>query len=131
MISTKPYMVRAIYEWCLDNGLTPHLLVAVDAQTRVPTAYVKNGEIVLNINDSAVKDLHVDNESVMFTARFGGVAQHIYVPMSAVKGIFARENSQGMFFEIAPRDDGQSGSVVDDKSDQNSRKVKPTLTVIK
>jgi stringent starvation protein B len=124
-------MMRAIYEWCLDNGLTPHLLVAVDAQTRVPMAYVKNGEIVLNINDSAVKDLHVDNESVVFTARFGGVAQHIYVPMSAVKGIFARENSQGMFFEIAERAKIQSGSIVEVISQSKLPQIKPTLTVVK
>lgn len=98
--STTPYMVRAIHEWCLDNGLTPHLLVKVDADTKVPSAFVKNGEIVLNINYSAVKDLLVDNEAVSFSARFSGVAQNVYVPMYRVAGIFARENGQGMFFEV-------------------------------
>jgi len=98
LIPTKPYMLRALHEWCVDNNLTPHLIVAVNAQTRVPMAYVKDGEIVLNINYSATKDLHIDNDSVVFSARFGGVSQNIYVPMSAVRGIFARENGQGMFF---------------------------------
>ena len=99
-ISTKPYMLRAIHEWCVDNGLTPHLLVVVDSQTRVPMAYVKDGEIVLNLNYTATKDLHIDNEQITFSARFGGVSQNLYVPMNAVKGIFARENGQGMFFEV-------------------------------
>ncbi|MGZ8258195.1 MAG: ClpXP protease specificity-enhancing factor [Methylotenera sp.] len=100
LTSTKPYMLRAIHEWCVDNNLTPHLLVAVDSQTRVPMAYVKNGEIVLNLNYGATKDLHMDNEAIVFSARFGGVSQNLYVPMNAVKGIFARENGQGLFFEI-------------------------------
>lgn len=100
LIPTTAYLIRAIHEWCVDNGLTPHLLVKVDGQTRVPMAYVKDGEIVLNINYTAVKDLHMDNEAVVFSARFNGVAQHVYVPISRVGGIFARENGQGMFFEV-------------------------------
>ena len=100
MISTKPYMLRAMHEWCVDNNLTPHLVVAVNSRTRVPMAYVKDGEIVLNINYGATRDLQMDNESVVFSARFGGVSQNIYVPMDAVRGIFARENGQGMFFEL-------------------------------
>ena len=99
LTSTKPYMLRAIYEWCVDNGLTPYLAVAVNAQTRVPHGYVKDGEIVLNINYSATKDLLIGNEAITFSARFGGVATNIYVPVEAVRGIFARENGQGMFFE--------------------------------
>jgi len=105
LIPTTAYLIRAIHEWCVDNGLTPHLLVKVDAHTRVPMAYVKNGEIVLNMNYTAVKDLHIDNDAVVFSARFGGVAQHIYVPISRVGGVFARENGQGMFFEVV---DGQT-----------------------
>ena len=98
--STKPYMLRAIHEWCVDNSLTPHILVVVDKQTRVPMGYVKNGEIVLNLNFTATKDLHIDNEQITFSARFGGVSQNLYVPMNTVKGIFANENGQGMFFEV-------------------------------
>lgn len=100
LIPTTAYLIRAIHEWCIDNSLTPHLLVKVDAHTRVPMAYVKNGEIVLNVNYTAVKDLHIDNDAVVFSARFGGVAQHIYVPINRVAGVFARENGQGMFFEV-------------------------------
>ena len=101
MTSTKPYMIRAIHEWCVDNQLTPHLLVAVNAQTKVPMAYVKDGEIVLNLNYSATKDLNFTNEAVTFSARFSGVSNNLYVPISAIKGIFARENGQGMFFELS------------------------------
>lgn len=134
---TKPYMVRAIHEWCVDNALTPHLLVVVNAQTKVPKAFVKNGEIVLNLNYSATKDLHIDNDAVVFSARFGGVAQNIYVPMDAVRGIFARENGQGMFFELE-----QQAGTASDKSDAEdagekeqskpeSSKKRPSLTIVK
>jgi len=142
LTSTKPYLVRAIHEWCMDNNLTPHLLVSVDAKTRVPMAYVKDGEIVLNLSYSATKDLHLDNEAVVFSARFGGISQNLYIPMHAVRGIFARENSQGMFFEI----DADSTDLELNLSDENitettsdkpleaSDKVKskkPTLTIVK
>ncbi|ACT49535.1 ClpXP protease specificity-enhancing factor [Methylovorus glucosotrophus] len=132
--STKPYLIRAVHEWCVDNGFTPHLLVTVDENTRVPMAYVKNGEIVLNINYSATKDLVIDNTAISFSARFSGASQNIYVPIGAVRGIFARENSQGMFFEAEP---------VEDKPDQVSQSEavgkpqapkevkKPSLTLVK
>lgn len=100
LLSTKPYFLRALHEWCTDNGLTPHLLVAVDAQTRVPMAFVKDGEIVLNLNYSATKDLHIGADAITFSARFSGVSNNLYIPVGAVKGIFARENGQGMFFEV-------------------------------
>ena len=104
LLSTKPYLVRAIHEWCVDNGLTPHLLVKVNSQTRVPAAYVKNGEIVLNLNYSATKDLQIGAEAITFSARFSGVSNNLYVPISAVAGIFGRENGQGMFFEVDAAD---------------------------
>jgi stringent starvation protein B len=100
LTSTKPYLLRAIHEWCVDNNLTPHLLVAVNNRTIVPMAYVKEGEIVLNLNYGATKDLLIENGQVTFSARFGGVPHHLYIPMGAVKGIFSRENGQGMFFEV-------------------------------
>ncbi len=148
LIPTKPYMVRAIHEWCVDNSLTPHLLVAVNAQCRVPMAYVKDGEIVLNLNYSATKDLLLDNEAIVFSARFGGVSQHLYVPMAAVKGIFARENGQGMFFElgtaaVAETPKMQPAEVkpalvlatpetkLEDETKKPSAKKKPTLTIVK
>jgi stringent starvation protein B len=145
LISTKPYMLRAMHEWCVDNSLTPHLVVAVNSRTRVPMAYVKDGEIVLNINYGATRDLHMDNESVVFSARFGGVSQNIYVPMDAVRGIFARENGQGMFFELEePAIDEEQGadskltSGEDISSEdasknpsKNKNNKKPTLTIVK
>lgn len=137
LISTKPYMIRALHEWCTDNGCTPHLLVAVDAQTHVPMAYAKNGEIVLNLNYTATKDLQIENEAITFSARFGGVSQNLYIPMTAVKGIFARENGQGMFFEVEETvtDVGKDGEKADLElpvEQSNSKNVKkPTLTIVK
>ena len=137
-ISTKPYMVRAIHEWCVDSGFTPHLLVAVNAKCRVPMAYVKDGEIVLNLNYTATKDLHIDNDAIVFSARFGGVSQNLYVPMGAVKGIFARENSQGMFFDIALEANIHAGAAdgvpehhATEKTSETPIKKKPTLTIVK
>jgi stringent starvation protein B len=99
--SAKPYLVRAICEWCADNGLTPYLAVKVNAQTRVPAAFVKNGEIVLNISTAATRKLTVDNDWVQFSARFSGSSQEVAVPMSAVSGIFAKETGYGFAFTLA------------------------------
>jgi stringent starvation protein B len=99
--SAKPYLVRAICEWCADNGLTPYLAVRVNAETRVPMAYVKNGEIVLNIGASATRRLTIDNDSVRFSARFSGTSQEVAVPMSAVAGIFAKETGYGFAFTVS------------------------------
>src|ERR1700719_4337587 len=96
--STRPYLIRAIYEWCSDSGLTPYLSVKVNAQTRVPKEFVKNGEIVLNIGADATRRLTIADDAVQFSARFGGVSRECSVPIEAVTGIFARENSQGLFF---------------------------------
>ena len=97
--STKPYLVRAIHEWCADCGYTPYLSVKVDEHTRVPMEYVKNGEIVLNLSYDATHKLSIDNDGVRFAARFGGVSRECSVPVGAITGIFARENGQGLFFE--------------------------------
>lgn len=99
--SAKPYLVRAICEWCADNGLTPYLAVKVNAETRVPLAYVKNGEIVLNIGTSATRRLTIDNDGVRFSARFSGTSQEVAVPMSAVSGIFAKETGYGFAFTVS------------------------------
>lgn len=98
-VSTKPYLLRAIYEWCTDNGYTPHIAVVVDARTRVPMQFVKNGEIVLNISFEATSGLKMDNDVISFSARFGGVSRDISVPVDNVIAIYARENGQGMAFE--------------------------------
>ena len=106
MTSTRPYLLRAIYEWIVDNGLTPHLLVhAEHDQVMVPRQFVDNGVIVLNVSPSAVRDLHLGNEAVEFNARFAGQPQHVYAPIGAVQAIYARENGQGMMFSGA--DDGE------------------------
>ena len=96
--STKPYLIRAIHEWCSDSNLTPYLSVKVDANTRVPAEYVKNGEIVLNASYDAVHRLTIGNDLVQFAARFNGVSRECSIPVSAITGIFARENGQGLFF---------------------------------
>lgn len=101
-ISTKPYLLRAIYEWCTDNGYTPYLAAAVDARTLVPREFVKNGEIVLNISFTATSGLKMDNDFVNFHARFGGVSREISIPVENVVAIYARENGQGMAFEVTP-----------------------------
>ena len=99
--SAKPYLVRAICEWCADNGLTPYLAVKVNGDTRVPLAYVKNGEIVLNVGASATRRLTIDNDWVQFSARFSGTSQEVSVPMNAVSGIFAKETGYGFAFTMA------------------------------
>lgn len=97
---TRPYLVRAIYEWICDNQLTPHILVdATQPNTMVPEQFIQDGQIVLNIVPHAVHGLHISNDAISFSARFGGVARDIYVPIAAVLGIYARENSQGLFFD--------------------------------
>ena len=99
-ISTKPYLLRALYEWCVDNGYTPHLAVKVDSRSQVPSEYVKNGEIVLNISPSAVHKLQMGNELIEFSARFAGVARQISVPVGCIFALYARETNQGMNFEV-------------------------------
>lgn len=99
MNSSRPYLLRALYDWILDNGLTPHLLVnAAAADVRVPAQHVKDSRIVLNVAPYAVHDLRLGNERVEFSARFGGVATGIVLPVSAVLAIYAVENGQGMVF---------------------------------
>ena len=99
--STKPYLIRAIYEWCTDSGYTPFLAVQVDATTRVPQEFVKNNEIVLNISALATSKLQIGNDLVEFQARFGGKARTISVPVANVSAIYARENGHGMAFDLA------------------------------
>ncbi|WP_374602959.1 ClpXP protease specificity-enhancing factor [Niveibacterium sp.] len=104
--STKPYLVRALYEWCVDAGFTPHVAVVVDDTVRVPRAFVRDGQIVLNIAPDATHQFNLDNEALSCQARFGGVAQMLYVPIANIAAIYARENGQGMAFEVEPKLDG-------------------------
>lgn len=98
--STKPYLLRAIWEWCCDNGFTPHIAVVVDQRTRVPREFVKDGQIVLNLGPGATNKLQIGNEYVEFQARFGGVARELSVPIQQVAAIYARENGAGMAFDL-------------------------------
>ncbi len=102
--STRPYLVRAIYEWCSDHSYTPYVAVQVDDSVQVPREYVRNGEIVLNVSFDATSGLKLGNEYIEFKARFGGVSREIMVPMHRVLAIYALENGQGMAFPVLPFD---------------------------
>lgn len=105
--STRPYLIRALYEWCTDNGFTPYVAVAVDDSVSVPPEFVRQGEIVLNISFDATSSLKLGNELIEFKARFGGVPREIMVPVDRVMAVYARENGQGMSF---PMGNGSMGS---------------------
>ena len=98
--STKPYLIRALYQWCIDNALTPYVAVFVDHSVDVPQEYVSQGEIVLNISPSACQAIVIDNESIQFKARFNGVSKEIYLPLTHIMAIYSRENNQGMSFPV-------------------------------
>lgn len=106
-LSTKPYLIRAIYEWCTDSGLTPHLVVTVGKHTRVPMEFAKDGQIVLNVSQGATRNLLIGNDLIQFSARFNGASRDIVVPIDAVVSIYARENAQGLSFAV----EGAGGEV--------------------
>jgi stringent starvation protein B len=106
--STRPYLIRALYEWCTDNGFTPYVAVLVDETVQVPREYVKNGEIVLNISFDATSSLKLGNDFIEFKARFAGTAREIMVPVSRVIAIYARENGQGMAFPVPVAGGGEA-----------------------
>jgi stringent starvation protein B len=98
--STKPYMIRALHEWCTDNGYTPQIVVRVDQNTMVPPAHIRDGQITLNIGTMATKALVLGNDSIEFQARFNGVTENLYIPVGAVTALYARETGAGMGFEV-------------------------------
>lgn len=100
--SNKPYLIRALHQWCMDSGFTPFIAVFVDSRVDVPIEYVKNSEIVLNLSLEACHQLNIENDWISFQARFGGVPRKILVPVSHVLAIYARENGQGMSFPFDP-----------------------------
>jgi stringent starvation protein B len=123
-LSTKPYLIRAIYEWCSDCGYTPYISVKVDYKTRVPDEYIKNGEIILNISHDAAHHLTLGNEVIQFSARFAGVSREISIPVTTVQGIFAKETARGMIFppEVesdAPKD--EAGNEPDESQPSSPR----------
>jgi stringent starvation protein B len=109
--STRPYLIRAMHEWCTDNGYTPYMAVAVDASVQVPREFVKNNEIVLNTSVNATSHLVLGNDYIEFKARFGGVARDVMVPVDHVLAVYARENGQGMAFPApAPAEEGKGAT---------------------
>lgn len=126
MTSSRPYLIRAIYDWISDNGLTPHLLVnAEHPGALVPQQYVKDGQVVLNVGLAAVQNLDLGNDEIQFTARFSGVATDVRVSPDAVLGIYARENGRGMLFP----EDGEASP--DDEPEPPTPPQRPTLKVVK
>lgn len=127
MTSHRPYLLRALYEWIADNGLTPHLLVdATRPQVLVPTHAVKDGRIVLNVAQRAVAGLEMTNELIRFSARFGGISHSVSVPVSAVLAIYARENGQGMALPQEEGDAEEQG----DEADEAASAATPFLEVV-
>ncbi len=128
MNSSRPYLVRAIHEWLIDNDQTPYLLVnAEHKDVQVPVNYVQNGKIVLNVSISAVEQLHMDNAAVSFNARFGGHPTNIYIPISACMAIYSKENGQGMVF----KEDTDSGPEEPDNDSSKKILAKPSLKIVK
>lgn len=131
---TRPYLARAIYEWICDNQLTPYLLVdATQPNTMVPEQFVKDGQIVLNIAPHAVHQFHISNDAISFSARFGGVARDLYIPIQAVLGIYARENSQGLFFdpeEYAHIQSEENPLQSEPAEETDTAKKKPNLRIL-
>ncbi len=121
--STKPYLLRALYEWCVDNGFTPYLSVIVDGQTKVPMEHVRDGEIVLNIGPMAASRLNMGNQVIECSARFSGAVRELSVPIGAVAAIYARENGQGMSFETEGRSPSTSAG-----ADSNEDAVSPSVS---
>jgi stringent starvation protein B len=137
-IPKQPYFLRALYEWCVDSGYTPYVTVKVDSGSRVPQAYVKDGQIVLNIGPAAVRNLEMNNDWLSFSARFGGVSQVIEVPVASVLAIYARETGDGMVFTPEEQTDKRVEAAADAGDDQPPRpdgpqppKGKPSLRVVK
>lgn len=130
MTPSRPYIMRALYEWIVDNACTPYVLVdATVDNVLVPEQYVKDGQIVLNISPTAVMDLNISNDAVAFNGRFGGVATDIYVPVKAVIGIYARENGQGMVFE--PEEEPDPTPPEDQPPEPTKPEGRPSLKIVK
>ncbi len=128
-LSTRPYLIRAIYDWCVDSGLTPYLAVRVNEQTEVPMSHVKDGEIVLNLSAGAVRNLEMGNEWITCSGRFGGASFDLIVPVGAVIGIFAKETGQGLVFQGSDSD--QPPPVLGGEPKAASTPRKPKLTIVK
>ena len=127
--SNKPYLIRALHQWCSDNGFTPFIAVFVDGSVEVPMEFVNNNEIVLNLSSEACHQLNLDNEWISFQARFGGVPRKIMVPVTHVLAIYARENGQGMSFPFDAAKASESNPVMEPNEEQKPKR--PSLTIVK
>lgn len=133
MISNRPYLVRALYEWIVDNNLTPHMLVdTADESVEVPRDFVENGRIILNVSPEATHSLVLGNDAITFNARFSGTAMDVYVPVASVQAIYAKENGQGMIFgeqdETPPDPEPKKTK---EKTDDSSPIKRPNLKIVK
>ena len=135
MTPSRPYLVRALHEWILDNGMTPYIVVDAGIQgVRVPEDYITNGQIILNVSPTAVSDLAVGVDAIEFKARFGGVPIHVYVPVVAVMAIYAKENGQGMVFGSepgAPEPPSPDTPLNSTKGSLHTAAHKPALKIVK
>lgn len=132
MSSNRPYLLRAMYQWISDNGLTPYLLVdAGQPQVRVPVHTIKDGQVVLNIAMRAVSELELANDAIRFMARFGGVSHQVLVPIAAVLAIYAHENGQGMMFPPEPAEENSSPDAGPAASESAVKRKGPSLRVVK
>jgi stringent starvation protein B len=129
--STKPYLIRALHQWCTDFGFTPFLAVFVDERVEVPIEFVKNNEIVLNISSEACHQLHIENDWISFQARFGGVPKKVLIPVTHVLAIYARENGQGMSFPFEPETKTNKHQDLEELQNNKTKKTKPILKIIK
>ncbi len=125
-VSTKPYLIRAIWEWCVDQGYTPYLATLVDAQTRVPPGYARDGQVVLNVGPDATHQLQMENDVISFQARFNGVPHSLLIPVANVIAIYARENGQGMAFEPEQGEDAGLMEVADDELPETAEPLDDT-----
>lgn len=136
--STKPYLIRSIYDWCIDSGFTPYVSVKVYPELDIPSEFVKNGEIILNISANAVHGLIINNEFISFDARFNGVSRKLEIPFDAIRGIFAKEVNQGIAFSPDKEDgqeridnDQQSSKIRNSSIHQTKNSRKPKLRLVK
>ncbi len=129
--STKPYLIRALHQWCTDFGFTPFLAVFVDERVEVPMEFVKNNEIVLNISSEACHQLHIENDRIIFQARFGGVPKKVLVPITHVLAIYARENGQGMSFPFDPVDKTLADNRLGNQEANKAKGQRPELKIVK
>ncbi|TXI20144.1 MAG: ClpXP protease specificity-enhancing factor [Nitrosomonas sp.] len=135
--STKPYLIRSIYDWCIDNDLTPFISVKAISSLGISSEYINNGEVILNISSRSVQNLIINNDIICFLARFNGISKKIEIPMNSIKGIFAKEVNQGIMFNLGKKNNNNENlkvaerNIVDDTLTYQSKNKKSNLRIIK